>query len=179
MNSVLPTYKPADCTDCHLSGSDVRFCSLACRVGILSERRELVSFIKRSLDGRGNAATRWDGPGLQQAADRLLALTKAEVNFARDYLPQEMENRPSPPVDALSKTLWLVMLLAADAFHNDEIAWMLGLSSNTVRNYLSRVMAKLGMRSRTEIGTFVASARTRLETAPDSIIYHVDRPADP
>ncbi|MBR0435198.1 MAG: response regulator transcription factor, partial [Lachnospiraceae bacterium] len=47
-----------------------------------------------------------------------------------------------------------VIQLVAEGFSNKEIAQKLFLSEGTVRNYLSPILEKLGLRDRTQLAIF-------------------------
>ncbi|MBQ9342128.1 MAG: response regulator transcription factor, partial [Lachnospiraceae bacterium] len=47
-----------------------------------------------------------------------------------------------------------VIQLVAEGFSNKEIAQKLFLSEGTVRNYLSTILEKLGLRDRTQLAIF-------------------------
>ena len=59
--------------------------------------------------------------------------------------------RPSPAAGALTARERQLLGLLAQGWHNARIADELHLSEQTVRNYLSRLYAKLGVRSRAEV----------------------------
>ena len=56
-----------------------------------------------------------------------------------------------------------ILALIADGLTNRQIADELHLAEKTVKNYVSNLLAKLGMERRTQAAVFAA----RLETQPD------------
>ncbi len=73
-----------------------------------------------------------------------------------DKLPALLHRRPTADGDAyglLSREMELVELVA-QGMNNREIAASLCLSEGTVRNYLSVVLEKLGLRDRTQLVVF-------------------------
>lgn len=104
------------------------------------------------------------------AAQQLVELTRAEANFAAQLLASGATLPTGmPPLDAVSPHLWAVMLLTGDGFENKEIGRLLSVSPHTVRNYMSTLLSRLGMRNRAELAAFVGGLRARLQFAPDSI----------
>ncbi|HEY0453999.1 response regulator transcription factor [Actinophytocola sp.] len=70
------------------------------------------------------------------------------ANWALDYLNKPRES--SKPFPELTDRERAVLELVADGLGNASIARRLGLSIKTVRNYLSRIFAKLQIADRTE-----------------------------
>jgi DNA-binding NarL/FixJ family response regulator len=54
-----------------------------------------------------------------------------------------------------------VLDLIADGLTNRQIGERLGLAEKTVKNYVSELLAKLGMERRTQAAVYAASRRTR------------------
>ncbi|HEY58109.1 MAG TPA: response regulator transcription factor [Anaerolineae bacterium] len=82
---------------------------------------------------------------------------------AADYIVshlRQMEHREdTSPFDPLSQRELQVMALVARGKSNREIGRLLHLSEGTVRNYVSSVMEKLGLRNRIEVATFALEHR--------------------
>jgi DNA-binding NarL/FixJ family response regulator len=78
--------------------------------------------------------------------------------WALDYLNKPRES--SKPFPELTDRERAVLELVADGMGNASIARRLGLSIKTVRNYLSRIFAKLQIADRTEAA--VAARRAGL-----------------
>ena len=72
------------------------------------------------------------------------------------------------PLDALSGQERRILDLIAEGLTNRQIGEQLFLAEKTVKNYVSNVLAKLGMSRRTEAAAFRArlDERERLETKP-------------
>lgn len=84
---------------------------------------------------------------------------------------REIEALPAPPgtaellmVDLTDRERAILELIAA-GLTNREIASELFLAEKTVRNYVSSVLAKLGMRNRTEVAAYVVRLVTRQQSA--------------
>jgi DNA-binding NarL/FixJ family response regulator len=79
-------------------------------------------------------------------------LTGEIVNEYRRLSDATPSNRPS--LHALSETEIEIIRLVATGMNNREIAQQLSYSEKTVKNYLSIVFQKLGMRDRTQAAIF-------------------------
>lgn len=68
-----------------------------------------------------------------------------------------------------------ILKLVAQGLTNREIAQRICLAEKTVRNYVSNVLAKLGMKNRTQVAVYVARSLLELEgwSAPED--DHRDR----
>lgn len=63
-----------------------------------------------------------------------------------------IQNRPNKDLDLdLSEREFDILLLVAEGLNNKEIASKLFLSEGTVRNYISTMLDKLGLRDRTQL----------------------------
>lgn len=88
-----------------------------------------------------------------------------------------LEPRPAAPAGELSERDLDLLRLLGEGRTNREIADALFLSEKTVKNYLSRLFRKLGVRSRTEAALLSARYLTpALEPAAEA---QIDRPAAP
>jgi pimeloyl-ACP methyl ester carboxylesterase/DNA-binding CsgD family transcriptional regulator len=67
-----------------------------------------------------------------------------------EFTGQAASGRAAAAFDALSRRERETLALLADALSNAEIAERLGISEKTVRNHLSRLFDKLGVRSRAQ-----------------------------
>lgn len=65
----------------------------------------------------------------------------------------------TPPVDELSPRELQVAMLVADGRTNREVGSALFLSPKTVEHHLGAIYRKLGLRSRTQLATFIAEDR--------------------
>lgn len=96
--------------------------------------------------------------GSDALVDAVLAAARHEDAITaaiEERLGRELEVGEDP-LEGLTQQQRRVAELVAAGLTNAEIADQLDLSANTVRNYLSRVMAKLGSRNRVEVATTVA-----------------------
>jgi two-component system, NarL family, response regulator DevR len=76
--------------------------------------------------------------------------------------------RPGSAVPGLSGQEQQVFDLLADGLTNRAIADHLGLAEKTVKNYVSNVLAKLGMARRTEVAVYAAELSERAKRPPRS-----------
>ena len=58
------------------------------------------------------------------------------------------------------------MILAAQRFKNREIADQLHLSVNTIKEYMTTVMDKLGMRNRVELAVWASTHADAIRCCP-------------
>ena len=70
-----------------------------------------------------------------------------------------------PPEDQLLRALSpqerRILHLIVDGLTNQEVADRLSLAEKTVRNYVSLILGKVGMRNRTELAVYVAARQAR------------------
>ena len=64
-------------------------------------------------------------------------------------------------LSALSERERSLVRLIADGYTNREAADSLGLSEGTVKNYVSAILDKLGLRQRTQIAIYCMTGRRR------------------
>jgi DNA-binding CsgD family transcriptional regulator len=158
------------CVRCGDGSGEPTFCSVSCCL--------------HSLDERTSAVAELRGPGFRCDPDaietsrrrmvvpRLLDLTAAEVRFAQGLLAGGRSAQPDGdgcPLQDLTPQLATVFLLVGDGFHNREVADMLEISPNTVRNYVSAILSRRGLCTRTDIASSVSAMRTRLQCAPETV----------
>lgn len=71
--------------------------------------------------------------------------------------------RQLPPTDTMLRDLTgqeqRILWMVADGMTNREVAGELGLAEKTVRNYVSNILAKVGVRNRTQLAVYVAARR--------------------
>ena len=82
------------------------------------------------------------------------------MHAARSLNPATAAEAPGP---ALSLRERQVISLIADGLTNREIGERLGLAEKTVKNYVSGLLAKLGMERRTQAAVYGAERRQRAE----------------
>ena len=82
------------------------------------------------------------------------------MHAARSLNPATAAEAPGP---ALSLRESQVISLIADGLTNREIGERLGLAEKTVKNYVSGLLAKLGMERRTQAAVYGAERRQRAE----------------
>ncbi len=75
------------------------------------------------------------------------------------HLRQLESQEEAPAFKGLSRRELQVMALVAKGQSNREIGAQLNLSEGTVRNYVSSIMEKLGLRNRIEIATYALEHR--------------------
>jgi two-component system, NarL family, response regulator DevR len=70
-----------------------------------------------------------------------------------------------PPTDDLLRDLTgqeqRILWMITDGLTNREIAVELDLAEKTVRNYVTNILAKMGLRNRTQLAVYVAARRAR------------------
>ena len=76
-------------------------------------------------------------------------------------LHSEHSDRPDPAVPALSLRESQVLSLIAEGLTNREIGDRLGIAEKTVKNYVSGLLAKLGMERRTQAAVYGAERKHR------------------
>lgn len=108
------------------------------------------------------------GPELIDSIRR--AATGASL-LESDVVAKVLERLRAPvddPLDALTGQERRILDLIAEGLTNRQIGEQLFLAEKTVKNYVSNVLAKLGMSRRTEAAAFRArlDERERLETKP-------------
>lgn len=113
-----------------------------------------------------DAAASEVGEAVRQAAAGELVIEPGIVEELRDAareLPDD-EALLAPLTPQERRILKMVM----DGSTNGEIAIQLGLAEKTVRNYVSNMLTKLGMRNRTQMAVYVT--RTMLSRRSDSAV---------
>jgi two-component system, NarL family, response regulator DevR len=97
---------------------------------------------------------------VRRVADGQSLLDPAVASRARDRLRQPEEDERLARLSAQERT---ILLLIADGLTNRQIAQQLNLAEKTVKNYVSNLLAKMGMERRTQAAVYAA----RLGTRPD------------
>lgn len=109
-------------------------------------------------------------PHLSSASPRaglLLKITTRKVTKKSTRADLEAHRPSTQPLDSenvvagLTEQQGAVARLVAEGLTNPEIAERLHLSPHTVRNYLSRVMARLGVRNRTAVAVILTQLQTQ------------------
>lgn len=89
------------------------------------------------------------GP-FEEFVDAIRRVANGEVVVAPRFLPALTRRATSSDTGALSRRELEVLQLLSDGLSTSEVADRLILSVNTVRNHITHVLAKLGVRSRLE-----------------------------
>jgi two-component system, NarL family, response regulator DevR len=95
--------------------------------------------------------------GIRTAAEGRSLLDAALVERVTQHLRNA--ERGDPRLAGLSRREAEVLVLIADGQTNREIAASLSLAEKTVKNYVSSVLSKLGLRSRTEAAVLRSTTR--------------------
>ncbi|MBO0981227.1 AAA family ATPase [Microbacterium sp. SD291] len=124
------------------------------------EQARIAELAALAPHGRADEARR-----LAESALRLYAevgadhdVIRARASFSRAGMPVRVVARTRATFgwDALTRTEERIALHVADGQSNPEIAQSLFVSRRTVESHVSHVLAKLALRSRTELAVFVA-----------------------
>lgn len=82
-------------------------------------------------------------------------LSDKVITFSRGWMAIHNPMSENAVTDALSSMEFSVAMLASRDWTNQEIADHLGFSPNTVKNYLSKIYIKLGIKKREELKNFM------------------------
>lgn len=104
------------------------------------------------------------GPAELSAALRRVAAGESLIN--REAIDElRRRSRQQPPDDVLLKDLTgqerRILMMVAEGLTNRQVALELGLAEKTIRNYVSTILAKVGLANRTQLAVFVAMRRPR------------------
>ncbi|MGB4137101.1 MAG: helix-turn-helix transcriptional regulator, partial [Microbacterium sp.] len=118
---------------------------------------ELAALARRGTDegARTLAAAALRGYA-EIGADHDVARARAAFRRARIPVPSLPRTRPTSGWESLTRTETRIAGRVATGATNPEIAQALSVSRRTVETHVSNVLAKLGLRSRTELAVFVA-----------------------
>lgn len=89
-----------------------------------------------------------DGNLYKKLLDRIIA-------FSRGWMAIHNPRSENAVTDELSSLEFSIAMLASRGWSNQEIAEHLKISHNTVRNYLSEIYIKLGIKKRGELNTYM------------------------
>lgn len=110
----------------------------------------------------------------QQIVGAIRRVADGEELFTTEMIDDLRERARSLPPDdrflvGLTPQERRILALVTDGLTNGEIADELSLAEKTVRNYVSNILAKLGMKNRTQLAAYVASraAARRVRRAHD------------
>lgn len=98
--------------------------------------------------------------GAQELRDTLLTVHREGVSLSATAAGQILElvsgglSRDASPLDLLTRREREILFLVADDQETHHIAARLGITPKTVRNYLSRIYAKLGTRNRLQTALY-------------------------
>lgn len=86
--------------------------------------------------------------------------------ITRDTIDElRRRSRQQPPDDLLLKDLTgqerRILMMVAEGMTNRQVALELDLAEKTIRNYVSTILAKVGLANRTQLAVFVAMRRPR------------------
>ena len=97
-----------------------------------------------------------DGDGLTAAEEILGMVPAARIVFLTTFSDDEyiVRARDESALKGLSAREVDVVRAIADGMTNAEVAATLFMSEGTVRNHISSILAKLGLRNRTQIAVF-------------------------
>ena len=78
--------------------------------------------------------------------------------MASDQSPIHIEDRQ---VEELTRNEWKIIDEVAKGHSNKEISEILSLSEGTVRNYISTILDKLGLRDRTQLAIWAIQSHQK------------------
>jgi DNA-binding NarL/FixJ family response regulator len=95
-----------------------------------------------------------------ELASTVRGVLQGQVTFSSDFLPRLVRRRQDDPLPApLTAREGDILALLTHGHTNDSIAHVLGLSTGTVRIYVSAVLAKLGAPNRTAAAVLAVQER--------------------
>lgn len=130
-----------------------------CKVLLLSTFNE-ESLVRGALSS-GASGYLLKGCGAQEIKEAIRLVSSGHTVF-KDEVFAAIRNHPSGPeadLSALSERERQIVKLVAEGYSNKEAADTLGLSEGTVKNHVSAILDKLGLRQRTQIAVFYVSGR--------------------
>jgi two-component system response regulator DevR len=111
--------------------------------------------VRAILAGATAVARSHDEEDVVAAVRRAVAGEAPLLTAIRERIDAGLPRPSSDPLSGLTEQQRAVAELVALGRTNNEIGSALHLSANTVRNYLSVVMARLGARNRAEVASFL------------------------
>ena len=108
------------------------------------------------------------GPEIVDAIRRVAAGQSLLDPTLMPKLLERMRGPASDPLAHLTEQEHRVLDLIAEGLTNREIAQRLYLSEKTVRNYVSSVLKKLGMKHRTQAALYAAGMASRKDPPPEA-----------
>lgn len=82
-------------------------------------------------------------------------LSDKVITFSRGWMAIHNPVAENSVTDALTSMEFSIAMLASRDWNNQEIADHLGFSINTVKNYLSNIYTKLGIKKRDELKNYM------------------------
>ena len=144
---------------------DIRLRGSGCRSLVLAQNVDEASFCQALRAGAMGLLAKTDAPGrLVHACDEIMAgrvhLSLEPPEATRRHATHRSNGASRPSVTDFDLTPQETRILGfvAQGQTNREIAEELGLAEKTIRNYVSRVLGKMGMKNRTEAAAYVARA---------------------
>lgn len=131
----------------------------SCRVILLStfNEEELV----RGALSSGASGYLLKGCGVEEIKEAARLVHSGHAVFKDEVFAsiREGPERPAGDLGALSPRERQIVKLVADGYSNREAACALGLSEGTVKNHVSSILDKLGLRQRTQIAVYYVSGK--------------------
>lgn len=127
------------------------------RVLLLSTFKE-PALVKGALESRASGYL-LKGCGAAEIKEAIQLVNRGYSIF-RDDVFDTIRDAPAPgDLSALSEREQALVKLIADGCSNKEAAEYLSLSEGTVKNYISTILDKLGLRQRTQIAIYYLSGK--------------------
>lgn len=111
-------------------------------------------YVLKNIRGRGLI------DGIHRASRGKNLISPSVSERVRVYLSTQADERQMPPVELTLREQQALRLIT-EGLTNRQIGERLGISEKTVKNYVSGLLAKLGMERRTQVAAYGASAKSR------------------
>jgi DNA-binding NarL/FixJ family response regulator len=131
----------------------------SCKVLLLSTFNE--ESLARGTLSSGASGYLLKGCGADEIKQAIRLVHSGHTVFKDEVFSSIRKNpqRPEADLSPLSEREREIVKLVAEGYSNKEAADALGLSEGTVKNHVSAILDKLGLRQRTQIAVYYVSGR--------------------